>query len=95
MRKKSVVPILLLALLLPTGVALAADGYGIPRHVIGGGGGHASHSPYSLDYTIGQPVTGEASQSPYELCAGFWCGMAGSPGFNYRVFLPVVLRNFD
>jgi len=28
------------------------------------------------------------SNAPYELCAGFWCGMG-----RYKVFLPLVLKN--
>ena len=78
----------LTALLLLAGVALAANGYEISLYVIGGGGGRSEAAPYTLDGTIGQAVVGVVGNSPYELCAGFWCGMGG-----HEVFLPLVLRN--
>ncbi len=91
MRIKVVIPICVLtALLLLTGTALAANGYEITRNVIGGGGGPAANGSYALNSTIGQAVVGRASQSIYDLCAGFWCGV----GAEYRIYLPLVLRNF-
>ncbi len=89
MRTKIAITSVILLLLLVTGVALAANGYTIPRHVTGGGGGRVEQGIYTLDYTIGQPVVGTASNTPYELCAGFWCGGAG----EYKIYLPLVLRN--
>jgi hypothetical protein len=77
------------ALLLLTGTVLAGGGgpY-ISRSVIGGGGGHSEMGRYVMDATVGQAVVGTFSHTPYELCAGFWCGMG-----EYKVYLPVVLRN--
>ncbi len=89
MRTKIAITSVILLLLLVTGVALAANGYTIPRRVTGGGGGCVEQGVYTLDYTIGQPVVGTASNTPYELCAGFWCGGAG----EYKIYLPLVLRN--
>jgi len=84
---------ILLALLLPIGGVVAAnkaaDGYEVSSYVIGGGGGHSEASPYTLDGTVGQAVAGAVSNAPYELCAGFWCGMG-----RYKVYLPLVLRDF-
>jgi hypothetical protein len=77
-------------LLLLTGTVLAGGGGPqISRYVIGGGGGHSEADPYVLDGTVGQAVAGTVSSTPYELCAGFWCGMG-----MYRVYLPLVLRNW-
>ncbi|MBN1813526.1 MAG: hypothetical protein JXA14_16935 [Anaerolineae bacterium] len=91
MRAKIVVAVsLLVALLLLAGEALAANGYEIVRNVIGGGGEHAENAPYALDGTVGQSVVGQASQTPYDLCAGFWCGMRA----EYSVYLPLVLHNY-
>jgi hypothetical protein len=76
------------ALLLLTSTVLAGSGIEITRHVIGGGGGHSEMGHYVVDATVGQAVVGTFSAAPYELCAGFWCGMG-----EYIVYLPVVLRN--
>jgi len=80
-----------LALLLPASLALANGTPAIDWHVIGGGGGHAEASPYTLDGTIGQAVVGIASEGNYELCSGFWCGAV--VGHKYRIYLPLVVRN--
>lgn len=79
----------LTVLLLLAGVALAANGYEITRYVIGGGGGHSEAGGYVLDATVGQGVAGVVNDAPYELCAGFWCGMA-----EYRFRFPLVLRSY-
>lgn len=76
------------ALLLLTSTVLAGSGIEITRYVIGGGGGHSEAGRYVMDATVGQAVVGKFSTTPYELCAGFWCGMG-----EYRVYLPLVLRN--
>ncbi len=89
MKSRWIVGIALLALVLLATDALAFDGYEISRHVIGGGGGHLQAGIYTLDATIGQAVTGRAVNSPYDLCAGFWCGLG-----RYKVYLPLVLRNY-
>ena len=70
------------------GVVLAAGGYDIPWHVIGGGGGTSSGSHYILDSTIGQPVAATSSGGPYQVCAGYWCGNV--PGWH--LYLPKVLK---
>jgi len=96
MRSKTIVSILLLASVLLAGVARAAPppGLEIIRHVIGGGGGHLEQSPYVLNFTIGQPVVGQVSRTPYQLCAGYWCGVGAEQGepADYEIFLPLVLR---
>jgi hypothetical protein len=76
------------ALLLLASTVLAGSGIEITRYVIGGGGGHSAMGHYVMDATIGQAVVGTFSAAPYELCAGFWCGMG-----EYRILLPLVLRN--
>ncbi len=79
-----------LALLLLAGAALAQGTLAIPWSVIGGGGGHAKAGAISLDGTLGQPVVGQIGNLPHALCAGYWCGA----GAEYRIYLPLVLRNF-
>ena len=91
MNKRTVTILLaiLACVLLVTGVALAANGYEVPRHVIGGGGGRVAQGGYTLDYTIGQPVVGTSGAGTLELCSGFWCGAAGA----HDIYLPLVLRD--
>ena len=71
------------------GVVLANGTPAIDWYVIGGGGGHSEMGDYVLDGTVGQGVAGVVNGAPYELCAGFWCGMA-----EYRHRLPLVLRSY-
>lgn len=56
----------------------------------GGGGGPAQSAHYAINFTVGQSVIGKASGTNYGGCLGFWCGAAG----QYRIYLPLVLRNF-
>ena len=81
--------LVVVVLLLLTGTVLAGGGgpY-ISRYVIGGGGGRSEMGQFVVDATIGQAVVGTFSHAPYELCAGFWCGMG-----EYKVYLPVVLKH--
>ncbi|MBC7228128.1 MAG: hypothetical protein H5T61_13020 [Thermoflexales bacterium] len=87
--KMLVLAAVLVCSMLLVSVALANGSPAIDWSVIGGGGGHAEAAPYALDSTIGQPVAGRVAYSPYDLCSGFWCGVAG-----YKVYLPLVLRNY-
>jgi len=81
---------MMVAFLLLASVALAQGTPTINWSVIGGGGGHAEAAPYALDGTLGQPIVGLATGPSVSLCAGYWCGAAA----QYRVYLPLVLRNF-
>lgn len=54
-----------------------------------GGGGPASSAHYAVNFTVGQSVIGMASNT-YRACLGYWCGGAA----GYRLYLPLVLRNF-
>ncbi len=90
-RKRILIAVLFAVLLvvLSLGVVILAAGtLTIDRWVIGGGGGHSEAGSYVLDATVGQAAAGVTSNTPYELCAGFWCGMG-----RYKVFLPLVLKN--
>ncbi len=81
--------LLVLAILLSiSGVVLAANGLEIGRWVIGSGGGRIEGGDYILNATVGQAVVGDVTSNPYNLCAGFWCGMG-----VYKVYLPLVVRN--
>jgi hypothetical protein len=54
--------------------------------IIGAGGSAQGNSTYALDYTLGQPVTGESENQGYHLCAGYWCDPM------WRTYVPIVLR---
>ncbi len=84
--------LLVLLLLLPA-VALAQSGggYDLTWNTIDGGGYTWSEGGgYSLGGTIGQPEAGMLSGGGYTLTGGFWGGAAVS----YRLYLPLVLRNY-
>ena len=91
------VPLCCLLLLMGVAVGLMSEAMAVPtattveQWVVAAGGGHVEAAPYSLDGTVGQAVMGTASQTPYGLCSGFWCGVYGARG--EQVFLPVVVRN--
>ena len=55
----------------------------------GGGGGPASSTNYAVNLTVGQSAIGASASANYEGCLGYWCGTA----VEYRVYLPLVLRN--
>jgi hypothetical protein len=84
----------LAALLLLAGRALAmsSDHYRLDWFVplTGGGGGLAGSAHYAVNFTVGQSVIGSFSGTNYSGCLGYWCGAAA----QYRVYLPLVLRNF-
>jgi hypothetical protein len=54
------------------------------RYVIGGGGGHSEVGNHTLEGTVGQGVVGTVSNSPYKLCAGFWCGIYYLPDIDVQ-----------
>ena len=83
----------LAALLLLAGRALAmsSEHYRLDWFTpLTGSGGAASSTNYAVNFTVGQSVIGSFSGTNYSGCLGFWCGAAA----QYRVYLPLVLRNF-
>ncbi len=57
----------------------------------GGGGGPANSTNYAVNFTVGQSAIGVASSTNYGICLGYWCGAA----VQYRIYLPLVLRNYS
>jgi hypothetical protein len=92
-QKKIVLVILMLGLLASiSGVMLAPAAYDLSRYVIAGGGSRVQGTNYGVIGTMGQGVVGDHGVSAhYGACSGFWCG--GIP--PYRIFLPLVLRNYS
>ena len=87
-RKADVLTVAVLACsLLLASSALAANGYGIPRSVIGGGGQQVAGGDYILNGTIGEPIATDLSVGDANgLSSGFWWP------FWYSVYLPQVVR---
>jgi hypothetical protein len=64
----------------------AAQNYSIDRYVIASGGGHSESASYSVNATIGQPITGSSSSDNYGVQGGFWVG--GGPPSGDCVYFP-------
>jgi hypothetical protein len=90
MKTKLAISLLIVcALLLMGSVWKAPNTSEIFWYVLGGGGGRVTNGSITVEGTLGQPVAGFVSQSPLELCSGYWCGAGVS---SYQVYLPLVLR---
>jgi len=95
-QRKIVLVVLMLGLLASiSSVLLAPNAYQMTRYVIAGGGNRVQGTNYGVVSTMGQGVAssvgGFGYSAHYGACAGFWCG--GIP--PYKVFLPLVLRNYS
>jgi hypothetical protein len=90
--------ILLLALLVVSGTALAAAAaYRLDWYVLSGsGGGRATSSKYQLGFTVGQAAAGAASSANYRLIVGYWAGVVpgAGPGPAFDLYLPILLRHY-
>jgi len=83
--------IALLALLAPVALAQSGGSYDLSWNTVDGGGYTWSEGgSYSLGGTVGQPDAGVLQGGDYTLAGGFWGGAAA----QYRVYLPLVLRNY-
>jgi hypothetical protein len=72
--------------------ATPQSGYELSWYTIDGGGatpGGSTGGSYSLGGTIGQADAGTSSGGSYQLNGGFW----GGSSINYKVYLPLVLKN--
>jgi len=87
--------LLLLAALLslpPLALAQSGDGYDLTWSTVDGGGYTLSSGDgYTLGGTIGQPDAGVLTGDGYALGGGFWGGGAA----EYKIYLPLILRNFS
>ncbi len=55
----------------------------------GGGGAPASSASYAVNFTVGQTAIGASSSANYGAGLGYWYGAVA----QFRIFLPVVLKN--
>jgi hypothetical protein len=91
MRKAKIILGLLILVcgLVLAGSALAADGFAIPRSVIGGGGQQSTGGGYILNSTVGEPIASDLNVGAiHGLSSGFWW-----PSGEYAVYLPLVVRD--
>jgi hypothetical protein len=93
MMKRITLPLVLLICLVIAGSALAgsSENYRLDwfTPMTSSGGGTASSANYTVSFTVGQSVIGTASSGDYEVCTGFWCGLARA----IKVYLPLILNN--
>jgi hypothetical protein len=75
--------------LLVIGVAVGLLGGAQANAQSGGGATFAKSNGYSLGGTAGQPDASVWRGDGYTLAGGFWGGAMG----EYRIYLPLVLRN--
>ena len=81
--------VLLIALLAVSGSVLAQTGgeYDLSWNTLSSGGATGGGA-YAMDSAIGQPFAGETNGSPYELCAGYLCGVQAKT----QLYLPLVRK---
>jgi hypothetical protein len=81
--------ILLVALLLASQSVIAQTGgdYDLSWNTLSSGGA-TTGGTYTMGSTIGQPSVGKTVSSPYELCAGYLCGVRAES----RIYLPLVRK---
>jgi hypothetical protein len=90
MAKRRFIPlaVVLVCSLVLAGGALAANGFAIPRSVIGGGGQQVTGGGYILNGTVGEPIASDLTDgATYGLSSGFWWPA------RYEVYLPLVLKD--
>ena len=89
-RRQAGVLVGLLLCLLIVGGTSAQGSAAIDWWVAGSGGSPSTgNGGVALNDTIGQPIVGPFSNEPVSLGAGYWYG----PETQYRVYLPLTLRN--
>ena len=91
--KRAAIPLALAALFLLVGsvLAMSSTNYRLDWYVLltGGGGGPSSSTNYAVNFTVGQTSIGTSSSTNYRGCLGYWCGAAA-----YRIYLPLILKNY-
>lgn len=94
MRRIGLFLVLALVLLLASrALAMSSANYKLEwfTPLTSGGGGPASSAHYAVNFTVGQSAIGaNLTSTNYRGCLGYWCGTGG----DYRVYLPLVLRNY-
>ena len=81
-----------LALVVPVrGEAQVTSNYDLSWHVFAGGSRQMQSASYVMMGTVGQPLARPMGSSRHSLGSSFWSGAAA----EYRVYLPIVVRNWS
>ena len=64
--------------------------YTLAPEGIASGGQASASANYSFVATVGQPLIDAGNSASYLTCAGLWCEMVS----EYKVYLPIMLKNF-
>ena len=70
---------------------MSSGNYGVPWDARYGGGGLTSSDNYAINGTVGQGAIGWTESDNYGVGAGYWYGAV----VEYRIYLPLVLRNYS
>ncbi len=90
-RMTFLLPVAILLLVAVPALAQSGGGYDLSWWTVDGGGTTgAAGGGYTLGGTVGQPDAAVWSGGEYTLSGGFWGGVL----VEYRVYLPLLLRNF-
>ena len=96
--KKRWTPILAtgaLCLTVVAGTLAASDSHDLSWWTVDSGGHIFSQGGgYSLGGTVGQPDAGLMTGGEYTLSGGFWHGGVAAAAAEYRIYLPLILRNY-
>ena len=68
-------------------IARSGGDYDLSWNTIASGGATGGRA-YTMDSAIGQPFVGKVSSSPFDLCAGYLCGVQA----ERQVYLPLVRK---
>ena len=91
MKKMTIMLVVLVALLLTAGGALAMASlhYRIDWHaLVSGGGAPTDSTHYEANFTVGQTVAASSSSAHYKMSTGYWQGV--EPG--HQAYLPTTLK---
>jgi len=58
-------------------------------------GGASDSTNYAINFTVGQTAIYASSSANYEARLGYWFGSVGTGGARYKIYIPLVLRNFS
>lgn len=96
MRRIAIPLLLVLLLLAGRALAMSSENFRLDWFVplTGGGGGPAASANYAVNLTVGQSAVGTSASTNYGGCLGYWCGVTGAVGVQYRIYLPLVMRGF-
>ena len=93
MRRKWLIPILIIAALLLIATVVYAQGdYDLSWWTVDSGGGQSNGDVFSLLGVVGQPDAGVLQGGDFILAGGFLSGVTAPPPPVYNQLLPLVIK---